>query len=725
MSRVSTFKAAASVALGVLAVVSGCGTKDQPADGHQEGVAQVAAAPTGFRNVDLPTGYTGDDACFSCHEEIFNGFKEHGMARSYYPLTSENAVEDFSGVVLQHGPSDLSYRIYRKGDRFLQEEYRTDAAGRKTHSLIREMQFVVGSGTAARTYLTESNGWLYELPVTWYTQEKRWDFSPGYAEDNGRFDRLVPDRCMACHNSYPTAVPFTDGKYDAVPNGIGCERCHGPGELHVEERLVEELPRFDVDSTIVNPAHLSLERRLDVCQQCHLSGTVSFLREGREPFEFIPSRPLSEHLVLFSKPESDGEISVISHADRMRKSLCFTATQATSRPMDCTTCHDPHKGFRTLGEDYFNAVCQTCHSVETLRAKLPEDAQAFHLADSGCFDCHMPKVDVREAPHSSFTDHYIRIVADEVVPAASDDAQTPSELEPYFAEDERSELYEGMAWVVYGTQHGDTTAIRRGLATLDGFLDANPEHGDAQYLTGLSHLNLGEAAKAIPFLEASVRLDDDDPERLNALAQAYEQDRRNPVNIQRLYQKALAIQPVLAAVRLNYGRFLETQSRLADAVEQYQLAAAEQPWSAKAHFNLGTAYLQQGRNDDAENELKEALHLDPDYVEARGNLGLYYATRDRLEEARQQFEFAVQSDSTSSVALGNLGIYFLNAGELERSIDLLSRSVRHNPAYLDGHVNLALAYFRADRYDEARRSAERALALDPQNEMAQKILAAI
>ena len=51
--------------------------------------------------------------------------------------------------------------------------------------------------------------------------------------------------------------------------------------------------------------------------------------------------------------------------------------------------------------------------------------------------------------------------------------------------------------------------------------------------------------------------------------------------------------------------------------------------------------------------------------------------------------------------------------------------LRHNPAYLDGHVNLALAYFRADRYDEARRSAERALALDPQNEMAQKILAAI
>ena len=53
------------------------------------------------------------------------------------------------------------------------EEYLLDANGEKTHQLVREMKYVIGSGTIARTYLTEENGWFYEMPVTWYAQARR------------------------------------------------------------------------------------------------------------------------------------------------------------------------------------------------------------------------------------------------------------------------------------------------------------------------------------------------------------------------------------------------------------------------------------------------------------------------------------------------------------------------------------------------------------------------
>jgi len=708
--------------------LAACGSGDEESQPESTPVETAQIETSGFYNVREEVAYAGDDACFSCHEDLYRGYQAHGMAQSYYPLTPENVVEDFSGVTLTHEASGFSYRIYSEGNRFFQEEFRRDEAGQKTHQLVREMQYVVGSGTAARTYLTEQNGRLYELPVTWYTQQQRWDFSPGYDEQNGRFDRLVPDRCMACHNSYPESVPFAEGKYTSVPDGIGCERCHGPGELHVEARLADPEPATAVDSTIVNPAHLSLDRRLDVCQQCHLSTTVSFLREGREAFDFLPSQPLAAHLVLFAAetPETTDQISVISHADRMQRSACFIATQQTTRPLDCVTCHDPHEGFRTKGPAYFNETCQSCHAPAALHASFEtEETRAIHTASADCYSCHMPKVDVEEAPHSSFTDHWIRVVAKEPALPAPAATHEPPVLRPYFDRDEASPLYEGMAYLVYGTQQGDTLALRKGITQLESVLAEDPEHGEAQFLTGLTRLNLGEVQQAIPLLEAAVRIDPSVPERLNTLAQAYERARRDPAKITQLYEQALSIQPALADVRLNYGRFLETQGRLGEAVVQYQQAVEEQPWLEKAHYNLGTAYLQQGQFQEAETLLKQAVELNPDYTEARGNLGLYYATQGQMEQAREQFEQAVAAAPDNATALGNLGTFYLNIDNLPRAIDLLERAVAVNPVYLDGLLNLSLAHFRNEDYALARTYAEKVLAIDPNNDRARQILEAL
>jgi len=134
------------------------------------------------------------------------------------------------------------------------------------------MQYATGSGTAGYTYFAEQNGRYYQLPLSWYVQPSTWDFNPGYAENNQRFDRVLNNRCAFCHNSYPEPVAFSQRKYGRVLQPIGCERCHGPGQRHVEERLADPEMAGAIDYSIVNPAHLPLDRQLDVCQQCHLPG---------------------------------------------------------------------------------------------------------------------------------------------------------------------------------------------------------------------------------------------------------------------------------------------------------------------------------------------------------------------------------------------------------------------------------------------------------------------
>ena len=717
--------------LSMTLLLGACGqTSAPPQTSGAEG--QEEALP--FQNANLTVGYAGDAACFDCHEDLWRSYQEHGMAQSFYPLTPENAVEDFSGKTLFHEASGFYYRLYREGDRFFQEEYRLDGQGAKKHRLVREMKYVVGSGSAARTYLAEEGGRLYEMPVTWYTQAEggagNWDFSPGYEESNGRFDRLIPDRCMACHNSLPGSVAFASGKYTDIPHGIGCERCHGPGGLHIEARLADADAADSIDYTIVNPAHLNLDRRLDVCQQCHLQTTVSVLREGRGPFSFRPSENLAEHVALFAtdEPTSMTSVSVISHADRMKQSACFLETATSSQAMDCVTCHNPHEGFRDQGPTYFNTTCQDCHTPAALEAQFATvAARQTHTADANCIGCHMPKVEAEDAPHASFTDHWIRVVEDDEA-QVPDVQETDVELVPYFERDEagpEAALYRGIAYIVYGRQQGGEGALREGVEILREALAATPDHGEAQFLLGWAQMQLGEAAAAIPALEKAIQLDPDIPERLNALALAYEHERRDPVKIERLYRRALEIQPALADVRVNYGRFLETQGRLDEALTVYREAAAEQPWLEEAHYNLGTALLRQGKTDEAEAALQQALTLQPDYPEALGNLGLLYAMQGRTSEAQTLFERAGAVAPESATALGNLGTFYLNQNQIDEAIRLLRQAIEKDPRYLDGLVNLALAYLQQNDTAQARTYAERALAVSPGNARAQQILAAL
>ena len=712
-------------------VTSGCGSGASDVQDAAQDAEDASDGEIRFRN--LSAEFTGDEACFDCHEEQYRGFQEHGMANSFYPMRSATVVEDFTGVTVQDPKRGFFYRPYREGDRFWLEEFRRGPDEQKTHSLIREIEYVVGSGTAARTYLVEEGGRYFELPLTWYTQEERWDLSPGYEVSNTRFDRLIPDRCMACHNSYPHSTPFAEGKYEEVPNGIGCERCHGPGSVHVEARLASPEPAGDIDETIVNPAHLSLERRLDVCQQCHLHTTVSMLRDGRTAYDYRPSRPLSEHMTFYvsDAPDSGEEIDAISHADLMKQSACFIETQTWEEPMDCMTCHNPHEAFRLAGPDYFNATCMTCHDTSALQAALPAEAtRAVHTEDAHCFSCHMPKASVQGTPHTSLTDHRIRVVGEreqhamDGASAVASSGEAPVErirLRPYYAVDDSAGAYAGMAYVIRGLQQQDTTALRHGVTLLSATAGA---FGEAQYLLGYGYMQLGEMARAVEPLEQAVALEPK-PERLNALAQTYERLGREGAAIRDLYERALAVQPALASVRVNYGRYLETQGELDAAVAQYQASIAEYPWLEAAHFNLGTARLRQGDRAGGERSLREAVRLNPDGGQALGNLGLLLAGSGRLEEARTFFEQAVRVEPDNPVGFGNLGALHLNEGRPDIAVQLFARAVELDPSYVDGLVNLALAYYLQGDDDRARMYAERALRLAPNHPQARQILDAV
>src|SRR5947208_10641211 len=189
-------------------------------------------------------GYLEPSSCAPCHRGIYESYRGAGMGRSFYRPTPENTVEDYSrNNTYYHEASGQYYTMVQRSGRYYQRRHQLGPDGRETNVVEKEIQFVLGSGAHARTYLHKTpDGQLVEAPVAWYAEKGGfWAMNPGYdRRDHADFRRKIDQECFFCHNAYPAIEPGTPtGARElflrgAIPEGIDCQRCHGPGRAHVQ-----------------------------------------------------------------------------------------------------------------------------------------------------------------------------------------------------------------------------------------------------------------------------------------------------------------------------------------------------------------------------------------------------------------------------------------------------------------------------------------------------------
>ena len=254
--------------------------------------------------------------------------------------------------------------------------------------------------------------------MAWYAEKGGyWAMNPGYDRpDHDGFRRPITYDCMFCHNAYPEIPagheqPFAQPVYaGALPEGIDCQRCHGPGSRHAQLAATAGARREDIRNAIVNPSRLSAERQMEVCMVCHLE-TTSFplpnaiQRYERGPFSYRPGEPMAAFILNFDHAPGTGredKFEIVNAAYRLRRSACFLKSNGK---LLCTTCHNPHDIPR--GEEaarHYTAVCRQCHAS----AFDQQVAAGKHTRATGCVDCHMPKRRTEDVVHVAATDHYIQ-----------------------------------------------------------------------------------------------------------------------------------------------------------------------------------------------------------------------------------------------------------------------------------------------------------------------------
>lgn len=561
-----------------------------------------------YLNLHDSVAYVGMETCISCHSNVHDTYMHTGMGRSFGLATPDRSDATFGDHALVYD-TILNYYYYPffKDSVLYIREFRLK--GRDTiHNRVAKVDYIIGSGHHTNSHIINTNGYLYQAPLTYYTQRKKWDLAPGYeAGANSRFSRILTSECITCHNHFPTHIAGSENKYDHIPMGIACERCHGPGQLHVAAmtsgKLVDTARTADL--TIVNPRRLDRDRQMDLCQRCHLQG-VTVLQPGKTFYDFKPGMRLAEVMNVFLPrfSDSDERFLMASQADRLRLSACYLKSDELS----CLTCHHPHKSVKSTPQKQYNDACKKCHQSKTCSAPLV-DRKAVN---DDCAKCHMPKSGSIDIPHVSITDHYIR----KNYVKRKDNGKTRFMGLVSLTKEDVSpvEMAEGYI-ALYDKFIPDTTL----LDSAANWLQQSTET-EARLLPVWVHLyfakrNLRELTRIIDRVDPT-SLDAWTAYRLGETAMG---TFRQQAGL-KLLQQAVKLAPFNLDFREKYGYALGVNKKNTEAEKIYREILLEDPFRPISLTNLGYLRALQYDFETARIYYLKALAIDPDYAQAIENL---------------------------------------------------------------------------------------------------------
>ena len=219
---------------------SGCwpGARPMGADGEMvlRLPSEIPAEPAAAK------GYVGAQACATCHEQIYNHYRDHGHPKKLRPAAEVRAW----GMPLPDGYTwdDISYVI--------------GGATRKARYIDQQGYIITKTGPSKdkpgkNQYNTATGRWV--------------DYEAG---------KVTKYDCGPCHMTAYSKDGNQDGRPGMVGTwafpGITCEECHGPGKAHV---------------AAPSKTNVKVDRSDTACGKCHIRGAKG-AHPGRRRIHFPP-----------------------------------------------------------------------------------------------------------------------------------------------------------------------------------------------------------------------------------------------------------------------------------------------------------------------------------------------------------------------------------------------------------------------------------------------------
>ncbi len=151
---------------------------------------------------------------------------------------------------------------------------------------------------------------------------------------------------------------------------------------------------------------------------------------------------------------------------------------------------------------------------------------------------------------------------------------------------------------------------------------------------------------------------------------------------------------------------------LPPSIEEFERAVEQGPDDPVARHDLAMALHQAGRREEALPHFEKLAELRPESIHLV-ELGVAYASLGRMEQAEDAFERALEPAPDDPIALHHLGNIARGRGNAAEAISLYRQALENDPAYLMVHFHLAEAQLQAGQIEEAYRSYEQVVRLQP------------
>ena len=167
------------------------------------------------------------------------------------------------------------------------------------------------------------------------------------------------------------------------------------------------------------------------------------------------------------------------------------------------------------------------------------------------------------------------------------------------------------------------------------------------------------------------------------------QARHETLAAARSYVRALQLQPVFFEAAFNLAVLLQEMGQGEESIACYRQALHVRPDYAPGWGNLGVALRDAGQNRAAIDCFRQALRCQPGAPDVLNNLGNAWRAEDEPVAAIACFRAALRRSPANAGIQANLGSVLREVGRLDEAAKTLQQAIELQPNYADAHWDLA------------------------------------
>lgn len=219
----------------------------------------------------------------------------------------------------------------------------------------------------------------------------------------------------------------------------------------------------------------------------------------------------------------------------------------------------------------------------------------------------------------------------------------------------------------------------------------DPFYGEAQMAIARDYYKIGEKSKAKQFLEARLRVKENDLDALGMLADFALQEK-------------------------NFDKAADYYSQLLEVSDE------KNPDRWGWYFARGISLERLNKWKKAEPDFMKALELKPNHPEVLNYLAYTWVTQGvNLEKARDMLNTALEARPNDAHIIDSYGWVLFTLGQYEEALSYMERANELMPADPTVNDHMGDVYWKLGRLREAKFQWERSLSFDPEPEDVEKI----